>query len=111
MNQTLAESGRYIAEERGYFREEGLQVESTPFDGAARMTPALASGQLDVGAGGVSASLFNAIGRGVPIKIVGPRARHERGASATAGGAAAARSARRTLLARSRVVRGYPLPE
>jgi NitT/TauT family transport system substrate-binding protein len=82
VNQTLAESGQYIADERGYFREEGLQVEFTPFDGAARMTSALASGQLDVGAGGVSAGLFNAIGRGVPIRIVGPQARHERGANA-----------------------------
>jgi NitT/TauT family transport system substrate-binding protein len=45
------------------------------------MTPSLATGELDVGAGGVSAALFNAIARGVPIRIVGPQARHDPGAS------------------------------
>ena len=77
---SLAEAGQLIALERGYFQEQGLNVEFTQFDSTARMTPSLASGQLDVGAGGVGAALFNAIGRGVPIKIVGPQAQHDPGA-------------------------------
>jgi NitT/TauT family transport system substrate-binding protein len=79
---SLAEAGQVIALERGYFQEQGLNVEFTQFDSTAQMTPSLATGQLDIGAGGVSAGLFNAIARGVPIKIVGPQAQHDPGASA-----------------------------
>jgi NitT/TauT family transport system substrate-binding protein len=78
---SVAEAGQLIAFERGYFREQGLNVEFVSFDNTARMTPSLATGQLDIGAGGVSAGLFNAIARGVPIKIVGPQAQHDPGAS------------------------------
>jgi NitT/TauT family transport system substrate-binding protein len=77
----LAEAGQYLALDRGYFAEEGLQIEYVPFDAAARMIPALGADQLDVGGGGVSAGLFNAIARGVGIRIVGPQARHEPGQS------------------------------
>jgi NitT/TauT family transport system substrate-binding protein len=79
---SVAEAGQLIALERGYFQEQGLAVEFTQFDTTAHMTPSLATGQLDVGAGGVSAGLFNAIARGVPIRIVGPQAQHDPGASA-----------------------------
>jgi NitT/TauT family transport system substrate-binding protein len=82
VTNALAEAGQFIAVERGYFREQGLEVEFTPFDSAAGMIAPLASGQLDVGAGGVGAGLFNAVARGVPIRIVGPQARHDAGASA-----------------------------
>jgi NitT/TauT family transport system substrate-binding protein len=78
---SVAEAGQLIALERGYFQEQGLSVELVPFDNTARMTPSLATGDLDVGAGGVSAGLFNAIARGVPIRIVGPQAQHDPGAS------------------------------
>jgi NitT/TauT family transport system substrate-binding protein len=46
------------------------------------MIAPLGAGQLAVGSGAISAGLFNAIARGVPIKIVGPQARHDPGASA-----------------------------
>ncbi len=60
----------YIAIEKGYFKEEGIDVELTFFDTAAKMIAPMAAGQLDVGRGSPSAGLFNAIARGVPIKIV-----------------------------------------
>jgi len=82
VTRTLSEAGQLIALDRGYFQEQGLAVEFTQFDSAGRMTPALGSGQLDVGSGAISAGLFNAIGRGLAIKIVGPQARHDSGASA-----------------------------
>lgn len=72
----LTEAGQIIALQRGYFRELGLQVEYEQFDSAARMIPQLASGQLDVGAGSLSAGLWNAVARGVPIKVTGPQSRH-----------------------------------
>ena len=78
---SVGEAGQLIAYERRYFQEQGLEVEFVPFDNTGRMTPSLATGELDVGAGGVSAGLFNATARGVPIKIVGPQARQDPGAS------------------------------
>src|SRR5438270_1505378 len=67
---TLALAPIYVAESRGYFAEEGLDVEYTLFDSGARMVAPLAAGQLDVGQGSHSAGLFNALASGVDLKIV-----------------------------------------
>jgi ABC-type nitrate/sulfonate/bicarbonate transport system substrate-binding protein len=67
---STAENGYYLALERGYFREEGLEVEFTRFATAGDMIAPLASGALDVGSGGIGAGLFNAIAQGIPLKIV-----------------------------------------
>ncbi len=60
----------YVAEKKGYFREEGLAVNFIAFDSAAKMIAPFASGDLDVGGGGTSAGLYNAVARGIDIKIV-----------------------------------------
>lgn len=60
----------YIADKRGYFKQEGIEAEFVTFDTAAKMTAPLGVGQLDVGGGGVSAGLYNAVARGIGIKIV-----------------------------------------
>lgn len=60
----------YIAQERGYFTEVGLDVHVQPFTTGGDMIPVLANGQLDAGKGALSAGLFNAMARGLPIKIV-----------------------------------------
>jgi NitT/TauT family transport system substrate-binding protein len=62
--------GLFIAHKKGYFRAEGLNVSFVPFDSGARMVAPLGAGQLDVGAGSPSAGLYNAVVRGIPIKIV-----------------------------------------
>lgn len=62
--------GFFIADKKGYFRDEGLAVNFTNFDTAAKMVAPLGAGQLDIGGGGPSAGLYNAIARGVDIKIV-----------------------------------------
>ena len=62
--------GLYIADKRGYFRQEGISVSFTAFDSGARMIAPLGSGQLDVGAGSAAAGLYNAVARGIAIKIV-----------------------------------------
>lgn len=64
------DAGLFIAQELGYFRDEGLVIELTNFDSAARMVAPLGAGQLDVGAGAHSAGLFNAAVRDVAIKMV-----------------------------------------
>lgn len=60
----------FIADKKGYFKQEGLDVMLTPFDSAAKMIAPLGVGQLDVGGGSTSAGLYNADARGVNIKIV-----------------------------------------
>lgn len=62
--------GLYVADKKGYFKQEGIGVEFTPFDSGARMVAPLGAGQLDVGAGSASAGLYNAVARGIAIKIV-----------------------------------------
>jgi NitT/TauT family transport system substrate-binding protein len=60
----------FIADKKGYFKQEGLSITLTPFDSAARMVAPLGADQLDVGGGAPSAGLYNAVARGINIKIV-----------------------------------------
>ncbi|GAB2483738.1 ABC transporter substrate-binding protein [Comamonas humi] len=45
----------YLADDRGYFRDEGLQIDFTEGDTAANAVPKLASGAFDVGYGDMNA--------------------------------------------------------
>ena len=65
----------FLAQERGYLREQGLDLEMTPFNSANFMVAPLGAGQLDVGGGAPGPGLFNAILRGVNVRIVTDRAR------------------------------------
>jgi len=67
---TLALAPLALAETRGYFAEEGLDVEFVNFDSGARMVAPMAAGQLDVGQGSHSAGLFNALNSGIELRIV-----------------------------------------
>jgi NitT/TauT family transport system substrate-binding protein len=69
----ISDSGTYIALERGYFQEEGINLELVPFDSAGPQVAPLGAGQLDVGGGSTSAGLYNAIARDVPLKVVADR--------------------------------------
>ena len=60
----------HLADALGYFRDEGLNVQFVNFTSAAQMVAPLAAGQLDVGAGAVSAGLYNAVGRGLAVRAV-----------------------------------------
>jgi NitT/TauT family transport system substrate-binding protein len=60
----------FIAEEEGYFTEQGLDVELVRFSSGAEMIPPLEQGQIDVAGSGPSIGLFNAIGHNGAIKIV-----------------------------------------
>jgi NitT/TauT family transport system substrate-binding protein len=64
------ESGIYVGQEQGYFRQQGITVEWTQFQAGQQMIPLLGSGQLDVGSGGVSAGLINAVALDIPLRIV-----------------------------------------
>jgi len=71
---TSSDAGFFIAEKKGYFKQEGINVEFIAFNSAAKMVAPLGVGQLDVGAGAPSAGLYNAIARGIDVKIVADKA-------------------------------------
>ncbi|HEY2184589.1 MAG TPA: ABC transporter substrate-binding protein [Xanthobacteraceae bacterium] len=73
----------YIAEKKGYFQAEGLDVKVTSFRSAADMVAPLGAGQLQAGAGSASAGLYNAVARGIRIKIVADKASSPPGYGAT----------------------------
>src|ERR1700704_5102746 len=60
----------YIAEKRGYFKAEGLKADFAYFDSGAKMIPPLGSGALDAGGGATSAGLYNAVERGIELRVV-----------------------------------------
>ncbi len=67
--------GIFIAQERGYFREEGLDVTINHIDSAVKMMPLLGTGDLDVGGGATTAALYNAADRKIDVRVVASRAR------------------------------------
>ena len=70
-SQRLAgEAAVFIATDRGYFREEGVDLETIVFSNASEMIPALATEQLETAVVGPNPAMLNAVARGVPMKVV-----------------------------------------
>ena len=67
---TTGDSPLYVALEKGYFKEQNLEIEFVRFGSALDMIAPLSAKQLDVGSGGIGAALFNAFSQGIPIKLV-----------------------------------------
>ena len=65
-----ADAGIFVADSLGYFRDEGIEINLIAFDSGAKMIVPFASGDLDVGGGATSAGLYNAVARGIKVKIV-----------------------------------------
>jgi NitT/TauT family transport system substrate-binding protein len=74
MVNTISDAGFFVAEAKGYFKAAGIEVKFLPFPSASTMIPVLASGELDVGSGAVSAGHYNANERQIPLKIVADKA-------------------------------------
>jgi NitT/TauT family transport system substrate-binding protein len=70
----MADIGLYVAMERGYFGERGLKVEMVPVASAADVMAMVAANQLEFVGGGFSIPLFNAVGRGLPVRAIVGRA-------------------------------------
>jgi NitT/TauT family transport system substrate-binding protein len=67
---SASDAGVYIADAKGYFRDQGIELDKMRFQSAAEMVAPLGIGQLDVGGGAPSAGLMNAVAREVSVKIV-----------------------------------------
>ena len=74
LTMSTADVPLFIADARGYFRDENIEVEIIPFDTAAKTVAPLATGDLDVAGGSASAGLFNAAERKIDIRVVANRA-------------------------------------
>jgi NitT/TauT family transport system substrate-binding protein len=74
LTNSSSDVGFFIADKKGYFKAEGITTTMTPFASAAKMIAPLGTGDLDVGGGTVAAGLYNAVERGINIKIVADKA-------------------------------------
>jgi NitT/TauT family transport system substrate-binding protein len=66
----ISDAAFFVAEKKGYFRDEGITIEFVHFAAAAQMVAPLGDGQLEVGAGATSAGLYNSAARNIDIRIV-----------------------------------------
>jgi NitT/TauT family transport system substrate-binding protein len=69
----------YIAYDKGFFRDEGLDVDLIVLDSGAKVIAPLGTGELDVGSGALSVGFWNALLRGVKFRIVADRGHAEPG--------------------------------
>lgn len=74
----------FIAMEKGYFKEEGIEANAKWFDAAQPIAVATAGGSVQVGATGISASLYNMVAGGQKLVIVADKGREQKGYSSTA---------------------------
>lgn len=68
----------FIAQDKGYFRDAGLEVELKFFDAAQPIAVATTSGDVDFGVTAFTAGLYNLAGKGV-LKVIGGMSREKAG--------------------------------
>jgi NitT/TauT family transport system substrate-binding protein len=68
----------FIAQDKGYFKDAGLDVELKFFDAAQPIAVATASGDIDFGVTAFTAGLYNLAGKGV-LKVIGGMSREKAG--------------------------------
>lgn len=70
--RSIAQAPYYIAVAKGYFAQEGIQVQSGDTRSALDAIAPLATGQLDVAIGAATAGFFNAAHQGFDLRVVAP---------------------------------------
>jgi NitT/TauT family transport system substrate-binding protein len=68
----------FIAQDRGYFAAEGIELELKYFNAAQPIAVAVATGETDFGVTAFTAGFFNLAGKGV-IKVIAAQSREEPG--------------------------------
>jgi NitT/TauT family transport system substrate-binding protein len=68
----------FIAQDKGYFRDEGLEIELKFFDAAQPIAVATTSGDVDFGITAFTAGLYNLAGKGT-LKVIGGMSRDKPG--------------------------------
>jgi NitT/TauT family transport system substrate-binding protein len=67
---SVSDAALFIAVEKKYFAEQGIEAEIVKLDSGATLVTELANGNLDASGGAPGAGLYNAVRQGVPMKIV-----------------------------------------
>jgi NitT/TauT family transport system substrate-binding protein len=75
----LSDAGLFIAYEKGYFRDEGLDVELISFKAAPQILPAIATSEVQASGSAVTPALFNAFQSGVTMKVVADKGQVSKG--------------------------------
>jgi|APCry1669190156_1035279.scaffolds.fasta_scaffold07331_2 NitT/TauT family transport system substrate-binding protein len=70
ITNTSSDIGIFIADKKGYFKEEGFDVTLVAFDSGTKIIAPLGTGELQAGDGAATAGLYNAVARGIDIKVV-----------------------------------------
>jgi NitT/TauT family transport system substrate-binding protein len=63
-----------LAYRRGYFTRQGIEIETVPASSGQEFAAALATNQVQVASGVPNAALFNALNRGIDIRLVADQA-------------------------------------
>ena len=69
----------YYALDKGYFAEAGINLDLEPMGSLAKQIAPLSTGELDAGCGAISAGLYNAVNRAIPMKVVADKGRNAPG--------------------------------
>jgi len=62
----------FVAQEKGYFAEQGLDVTLERFAGGPEPVVLTANGQLDAATAGAGPAFWNAVAQGLPLTVVAP---------------------------------------
>jgi len=76
---SASDVGIFLADKKGWFREERIIAKTIPFNSGVNMVAPMSAGQLDVGAGSVTAGLYNAVARGFKMRVVADKASSQPG--------------------------------
>jgi len=80
---TLSPAPLYVAMERGYFRDEGLDASFRFFEAAQPIAAAAVAGDIDVGITALTGGFFSLAGRGT-LKVIGGGLHEQQGYEGTA---------------------------
>jgi len=76
---SISDAGIYIGIAKGFFKEQGLELEPAVFDSGSNQIGLLAAGKIDVAGGSPAAGTFNAFAQGINLKIVADKGTHTPG--------------------------------
>lgn len=66
----VSDAGIFIALEKGYFKEQAIEIDMPRFRSAGDMMAPLGTGELHVAGGGINPGLYNGIARGIQMIVV-----------------------------------------
>lgn len=72
--RVLTDAPYFVADKKRFWRDEGLDVQFSPFASSNDMVVPFSQGTLDAGGGAAAAALYNGVARGLTSRLVADRA-------------------------------------